>query len=105
MAARERPLATRRADSRVILPGRDVGAGSARSAGSAAAVGLAEPPSVGQPARQPTRAAAPARNGDSRLRAAPDVVEFRGVSKVYESGDVGLEGVTFKVKRGEFVFL
>jgi cell division transport system ATP-binding protein len=33
------------------------------------------------------------------------VIEFRGVSKVYESGDVGLESVTFKVTRGEFVFL
>src|SRR6059058_5811252 len=33
------------------------------------------------------------------------VIEFRGVSKVYDSGDVGLENATFKVRRGEFVFL
>src|SRR5437763_32554 len=33
------------------------------------------------------------------------VIEFRGVSKVYDSGDVGLEEATFSVRRGEFVFL
>jgi cell division transport system ATP-binding protein len=33
------------------------------------------------------------------------MVEFRGVSKRYPSGDVGLERVTFGVTRGEFVFL
>jgi cell division transport system ATP-binding protein len=33
------------------------------------------------------------------------VIDFRGISKVYESGDVGLEGITFQVTRGEFVFL
>jgi cell division transport system ATP-binding protein len=33
------------------------------------------------------------------------VIEFRGVSKVYESGDVGVENATFRVDRGEFVFL
>jgi cell division transport system ATP-binding protein len=33
------------------------------------------------------------------------VIEFRGVSKVYESGDVGVENATFRVGRGEFVFL
>jgi cell division transport system ATP-binding protein len=40
--------------------------------------------------------------------AAPDgpaVIEFRGVSKVYESGDIGVENATFRVNRGEFVFL
>jgi cell division transport system ATP-binding protein len=36
---------------------------------------------------------------------APAVIEFRGVSKNYEGGDVGLENATFKVRRGEFVFL
>jgi cell division transport system ATP-binding protein len=36
---------------------------------------------------------------------APAVVEFRGVSKRYEGGDVGLENATFQVRRGEFVFL
>jgi cell division transport system ATP-binding protein len=33
------------------------------------------------------------------------VVEFRGVSKVYDSGDVGVEDATFRIDRGEFVFL
>jgi cell division transport system ATP-binding protein len=33
------------------------------------------------------------------------VIEFRGVSKVYDSGDVGVENATFRVERGEFVFL
>ena len=33
------------------------------------------------------------------------VLEFRGVSKVYEGGDVALDQATFAVDRGEFVFL
>ena len=33
------------------------------------------------------------------------VIEFRGVSKHYPSGDIGLEQVTFSVDREEFVFL
>ncbi|HVW18080.1 MAG TPA: cell division ATP-binding protein FtsE [Solirubrobacteraceae bacterium] len=36
---------------------------------------------------------------------ATSVIEFRGVSKVYPSGDVGVENATFAVDRGEFVFL
>src|SRR6516162_643271 len=32
------------------------------------------------------------------------VIEFRGVSKRYPSGDVGLDQVTFSIDRGEFVF-
>jgi cell division transport system ATP-binding protein len=44
------------------------------------------------------RAAAP---GDR----APSVIEFRGVNKTYDSGDLGLKDVTFTVGRGEFVFL
>src|SRR5690242_9000435 len=35
----------------------------------------------------------------------PTVIEFRGVSKHYDGGDVGLDQATFSVKRGEFVFL
>jgi cell division transport system ATP-binding protein len=35
----------------------------------------------------------------------PPVIEFRGVSKRYPSGDLGLDGATFSVARGEFVFL
>jgi cell division transport system ATP-binding protein len=33
------------------------------------------------------------------------VIEFRGVSKRYPSGDLGLDHATFSVGRGEFVFL
>ena len=33
------------------------------------------------------------------------IVDFRGVSKRYSSGDVGLERATFAVRRQEFVFL
>ena len=33
------------------------------------------------------------------------VIQFRGVSKTYESGDVGLENATFSIPRGEFVFI
>ena len=33
------------------------------------------------------------------------VIEFRGVSKRYSSGDLGLDHATFSVDRGEFVFL
>jgi cell division transport system ATP-binding protein len=33
------------------------------------------------------------------------VIEFRGVSKRYSSGDVGVEQATFSIGRGEFVFL
>jgi cell division transport system ATP-binding protein len=33
------------------------------------------------------------------------VIEFRGVSKRYSGGDVGLNEVSFSIDRGEFVFL
>jgi cell division transport system ATP-binding protein len=33
------------------------------------------------------------------------VIEFRGVSKRYEGGDMGLDQATFTIDRGEFVFL
>ena len=35
----------------------------------------------------------------------PPVIEFRGVSKVYSSGDMGLDQATFTVDREDFVFL
>jgi cell division transport system ATP-binding protein len=35
----------------------------------------------------------------------PTVIEFRNVSKTYDGGDTGLDGATFSVRRGEFVFL
>ena len=37
--------------------------------------------------------------------AAPTIIEFRGVSKRYSSGDRGLEAATFSITRGDFVFL
>ena len=39
------------------------------------------------------------------LGAANRVVEFRDVSHAYESGDIGVDGVTFGIDRKEFVFL
>src|SRR5687768_13936986 len=33
------------------------------------------------------------------------VIQFRDVSKVYGVGAVGLDGATFSINRGEFVFL
>jgi cell division transport system ATP-binding protein len=33
------------------------------------------------------------------------VIEFRNVVKHYEGGDVGLQGATFSINRGDFVFL
>jgi cell division transport system ATP-binding protein len=35
----------------------------------------------------------------------PVVIEFSRVTKTYASGDIGLEDVSFTVRRGEFVFL
>ncbi|MGO9888923.1 MAG: cell division ATP-binding protein FtsE [Solirubrobacteraceae bacterium] len=36
---------------------------------------------------------------------ARSVIDFRGVSKRYSSGDIGLDQVTFSIERGDFVFL
>jgi cell division transport system ATP-binding protein len=36
---------------------------------------------------------------------ARSVIDFRGVSKRYPSGDTGLDEVTFSIDRGDFVFL
>jgi cell division transport system ATP-binding protein len=36
---------------------------------------------------------------------APPVIELRNVVKRYEGGDVGVDGATFSIRRGEFVFL
>ena len=33
------------------------------------------------------------------------VIDFRGVSKTYDSGDTGLDQATFSIDRGDFVFL
>ncbi len=55
-----------------------------------------------------TRRAAPAPTpvspSDPRPVTSRTVIEFRGVSKLYQGG-VGLDRVTFSIDRGEFVFL
>jgi cell division transport system ATP-binding protein len=51
------------------------------------------------PAPKPPAAKPPAPGAGSH------VIEFRGVSKVYEGGDIGLDRATFAIERGEFVFL
>src|SRR4051794_36819720 len=52
-----------------------------------------------RPTAEDSRGPQPAgRSGDA-------VIEFRDVTKIYESGDVGVEHATFHVDRGEFVFL
>jgi cell division transport system ATP-binding protein len=33
------------------------------------------------------------------------IIDFRSVTKLYQGGDVGVEGVTFAVQPGEFVFI
>ena len=48
------------------------------------------------PAREDAAAAPPAR---------PAVIEFVRVTKTYPSGDVGVQDVSFAIRRGEFVFL
>jgi cell division transport system ATP-binding protein len=53
--------------------------------------------------RDRPRVDAPPAPAPARPRAA--IVEFREVTKRYDSGDVGLEGASFTVRRGEFVFL
>jgi cell division transport system ATP-binding protein len=50
------------------------------------------------PATRPKKAVGLAPSG-------PPVVEFRGVSKHYPAGDVGLDQATFSIGREEFVFL
>ena len=54
------------------------------------------------PTTRAKKVSRPARTGAGGL--AP-VIEFRAVSKLYASGDVGLDQATFSVDRGEFVFL
>jgi cell division transport system ATP-binding protein len=53
---------------------------------------------------QPNRAATAPKRPQEKP-AGSHVIEFRGVSKVYEGGDVGLDQATFAIERGEFVFL
>ena len=53
---------------------------------------------------QPNRAATAPKRPQPHA-AGNHVIEFRGVSKLYEGGDVGLDQATFAIERGEFVFL
>ena len=55
--------------------------------------------------RTPAPTATPVARAASRPSGAPPVIEFRGVTKRYTSGDLGLDQATFAVTRGEFVFL
>ena len=56
-------------------------------------------------ARSPTPLAAAHPERPTPLQSGPAIIEFRGVSKRYPSGDTGLDTATFGVTRGEFVFL
>ena len=50
----------------------------------------------------------PAPIGPIPARPAPaesPVIEFRGVAKEYDSGDIGVEQATFSIAQGDFVFL
>jgi cell division transport system ATP-binding protein len=61
------------------------------------------------PTRQRRRGAAASQRGrDSHERAGrrrPPIVELRDVTQVYPGGHVGLERVSLRVERGEFIFL
>jgi cell division transport system ATP-binding protein len=50
-----------------------------------------------RPAAPPQAPTPPARDGA--------IIDFRAVSKRYPSGDIGLDGVSFAIQPGEFVFL
>ena len=52
----------------------------------------------GQPIQTPARSA-------DLPPDARNVIEFRGVCMHYPAGDIGLDGATFNVRRGEFVFI
>ena len=60
--------------------------------------------------RPTSRSAAPVAPAQAKKRVrppsgTPPVIEFRGVTMRYESGDLGLDQATFAAGRGEFVFL
>ncbi|HEU4979303.1 MAG TPA: cell division ATP-binding protein FtsE [Solirubrobacteraceae bacterium] len=54
-------------------------------------------------ARPDTTPAAP--QAPERREQQPVVVDFRDVAKKYDGGDTALDGVSFQIRRGEFVFL
>jgi cell division transport system ATP-binding protein len=55
--------------------------------------------------RQQSAAAAVPVPRETSPRRTPTVIDFRGVSMRYPSGDIGLDQVTFSIERGDFVFL
>jgi len=55
--------------------------------------------------RQPVAPSAKAKRPSQPAQTAQPVIEFRGVSKHYSAGDVGLDQATFSIGREEFVFL
>jgi cell division transport system ATP-binding protein len=57
------------------------------------------------PAARPSAAPLAGLGGSPVPGSGKPVVEFRGVAKIYPSGDVGLDQATFSVNREEFVFL
>ncbi len=59
---------------------------------------------AGTPATPSTRRSAPSVPGPVQRTTSRTVIDFRGVSKLYQ-GDVGLDHATFAIDRGEFVFL
>jgi cell division transport system ATP-binding protein len=53
----------------------------------------------------PNRAATAPKRPEPGRGAGSHVIEFRGVSKLYEAGDLALDRATFAIEPGEFVFL
>jgi cell division transport system ATP-binding protein len=56
-------------------------------------------------APRPTQPAPQAVPRPARTPGAATMIEFRAVCKSYESGDVGLDGASFEIERGEWVFI
>ncbi len=55
--------------------------------------------------RRPAPAPSPRPAPPARTGAAGAIIDFENVVKRYESGDVGLDGVSFSIMPGEFVFI
>ncbi|HEU0318029.1 MAG TPA: ATP-binding cassette domain-containing protein, partial [Solirubrobacteraceae bacterium] len=53
---------------------------------------------VGRPAPRPIQRPTRAPGGES-------VIEFQNVCKLYDGGDAGLDGASFSIERGEWVFI
>jgi cell division transport system ATP-binding protein len=59
---------------------------------------------IARPARAPRPATKPVPR-PARTPGAATMIEFREVCKSYESGDIGLDGASFEIERGEWVFI